>query len=371
MLHLIAETASGYSGGEHGMLSTERLVLEMGLMDMKSAPLHLTEKLKKKSDVDVTAPPSGESDSVVGQTKHPFHGKEKAQRVVGSGFLQDDILYHVLSFMSWRSVLQMRGVSKQFLSLSLSFVTVCRLPHSEAPVLFIPCHEDLMANEAKVEAELYPTRRPCELLKYGPLSDSPANVKTCESPFCSEQRIFIGQLRRDGTVPMIKWLLRTVLEIPSELLVAVENHRNRTSKRGKGCVWLTLRDGAASEVISYHHRVFFDKVHHVEGVWLVPPRSKEQLFALATARGNLAGRSKQLPRGTLVVETPNSAASPATTSVSWSTVSTTHTSMSPSPTSSPSSQFPFQRWKNCQQLRGLWRHNPYSFTSPISYILPP
>ncbi|RNF00286.1 hypothetical protein TraAM80_07686 [Trypanosoma rangeli] len=371
MLHLIAEAASGYGEEEHNTLSTERLVTEMGLMNMMQASLPSTQKLQTIPVLHACAFSHGRSDSAAGRVKYPFYGKEKAQRVDENIFLQNDILHLVLSFLPWRCVLQVRGVNKKSLLLSLSFVTVCRLPHSDVPALFIPCHEDLMANEGRLEAELSPTRGLCDALRCGPLSVSPsADVRARESPSCNHQRMFVGQLRRDGTVPMIKWFLLTILQMPPESLVAVENHRNRASKRGKGCVWLTLRDRAASDVLSYHHRVFFDSVWNVEGVWLVPPSYEEQLFALASVRGNQAGRSKHLPRGTLVVEMPTSAVSPATTPVLLSPVSTAQTPVAPSPTSSLFPQRAFPSSKNRLKLRGSWRYNPYSFTSPISYIFP-
>ncbi|EKF39561.1 hypothetical protein MOQ_000205 [Trypanosoma cruzi marinkellei] len=370
MFHLVAEAASKYIREGYSMLSSERLAAEMGLADMKRVTLSLTEPLKTVADAETSLSSAGDSDSFTERVKNPFQGKKEAKRAFSSVLLQNDILLRVLSFLSWRCVLQVRGVNKQFLFLSFSFVTVCRIPYSEIPGLFIPCHEDLMMNERKLEAQLAPARGLCACLEYGPMPGSPLTCsKSCsECSSFSDKRMFIGQLRRDGTVPMIKWLLLTVLQLPPKSFVSVENHRNRTSKRGKGCVWLTLRDDATKVLLSYHHRVFFDSVRNVEGVWLVPPRCREQLAALANTRGALIERSKHLPRGTLVVEMPNSVFSTITASTTQSFLSTKQTSASPFP--SPPPPVPFSNLQACRKLRGMWRYDPYSFTSPVSYIIP-
>ncbi|ORC88010.1 uncharacterized protein TM35_000192540 [Trypanosoma theileri] len=384
MLLLAADAVLEDGREERDMLSTERLALKMGLLNMNHAPLGSPELPKNFSDVDGSASSAGDSDSVVERAINPSQADEEYTNVPTHPFLIEHILLNVMEFLPWESLLRTRGVNKFFFRLSLSFLSVCRPPRSTTPALFIPCHEDLLMNEDIIEAQLSSARGSWVCSECGML----VNLRTsrlkpcCQNSRPEGQRMFIGQLRRDGTVPMVKWLMSTVLQVPSDALISVENHRNKTSNRGKGCAWVTLRESAVSSLLKYHHRIFFDSVRGVEGVWVVPSHSREMLATVASVRGSMPDRAKHMPRNTLVVEMPLSVLSPvpppprpAIPIDRMNMISLTPPPLLPLPMPLPptSSMSPppydvssMLNQRSGPKPRGPWRHDPYSFSLIIS-----
>ncbi|KEG07462.1 hypothetical protein DQ04_09721000 [Trypanosoma grayi] len=358
MLLLAADAVTEHRRDESDMLSTERLAFEMGLVNMGCAPLGSPEIPKNLSDVDGSASSAGDSDSVADRTHNAASIVEDEEKFHSRDVFRDDILLRVMGFLPWQCVLHIRGVNKIFLRHSLTFVTVCRPVHNSTPAIFIPCHDDLLTNEKAVEAELATARGPWICSQCGMPTDSRT---TCHKP-CGQfqrpsgQRMFLGQLRRDGTVPMVKWLLSTVLQVPPGALMSVENHRNKTSNRGKGCAWVTLCDASVPNLLDYHHRIFYDAVRGVEGVWVVPPKGREALAAVATARGAMSDRPKHMPRNTLVVEMPLSVLPPAPPPPR-PVASVDRTCVSPPPPYEISLLTSMHGYK---KQHGPWRYDPYS-----------
>lgn len=238
------------------------------------------------------------------------------------------IISSVVSFLSWREVVALRGVSKQWFQATLNVVSICRMPVSGAPALFIPypasdvptasshtnnyyrSHNGNHLNHNATPEPLYwssqttawmcpnccatnsPARASCP--RYGCGALSPA---TWDS-----QRLFFGQLRRDGTIPFVLWVLRDVAGIADKDIRSIENHRDKLTGRGKGCAWVTVSthltnnsslsaspsltsaNSAAEKLLSLHHRAFFDTIHGVEGLWLTIPKTREELDCEASMR---------------------------------------------------------------------------------------
>jgi hypothetical protein len=209
----------------------------------------------------------------------------------------EDVWEDIFSFLPWEAALEVRSVSRFHFSKSLARVTIARMPQSKTPAVFIPCLEDLDADEMAVEAEL------------APLVAGSSGGATGGS---GGQRLFLGQLRRTGTVPMVRWLVNTVFNAPPGALVSVENRRNTHTQRGKGCAWATINDAATVErMLGAHHRLFFDTVDGVEGVWLVPEGHEGALQTEVSLRNEGSAHVKHMPRGTIVVEVPASTTVPS------------------------------------------------------------
>eukprot|EP01084_Bolivina_argentea_P233824 393736_1 len=83
--------------------------------------------------------------------------------------------------------------------------------------------------------------------------------RACQVPAPTHQsavRIFLGQLRRSGTVSFIKWLANHVME-DTNAIMNVENHRHKVTGRGKGCAWVYVsNETSAMNLLSYHRRLF-------------------------------------------------------------------------------------------------------------------
>ncbi|KPA85798.1 hypothetical protein ABB37_00144 [Leptomonas pyrrhocoris] len=198
----------------------------------------------------------------------------------------EDVWENIFSSLPWDAATQARELSKFHFGESLAHVTIARMPQSKTVALFIPCPEDLDGDDMAVEAELAP-----RLASADGASGS------------SGQRLFLGQLRRTGTVPMVRWLVNTVFNAPPGALVSVENRRNTRTQRGKGCAWATISDAATVErMLGAHHRLFFDTVDGVEGVWLVPEGYEDALQTEVSLRSEGSAHPKHMPRGTIVVE---------------------------------------------------------------------
>ncbi|KAK7198745.1 hypothetical protein NESM_000839200 [Novymonas esmeraldas] len=222
----------------------------------------------------------------------------------------EDVWENIFSFLPWEVAVQVRGVSRFHFRQSLPRATIARMPHSKAPAIFIPCLEDLDSNELEVEAELTQqsqTQWSCASCGLFNAQRSVCGNNRCQQPRPhSGQRLFLGQLRRTGTVPMVRWLVNTVFNAPAGALVSVENRRNTHTQRGKGCAWPTINDEATvRRMLDAHHRLFFDCVNGVEGVWLVPESREGDLQAEVSMRYSGGAHQKHMPRGTIVVETPS------------------------------------------------------------------
>lgn len=206
---------------------------------------------------------------------------------------QDEAVWEsIFSLLPWEAATQARELSQHHFGDARARVTIARMPQSKTAAVFIPCLEDLDGDEMAVEAELAPRGAGGA----GGASDG--------------QRLFLGQLRRTGTVPMVRWLVNTVFNAPPGALVSVENRRNTRTQRGKGCAWATINDAATVErMLGAHHRLFFDTVDGVEGVWLVPEGHEDALLTEVSLRGDEGGaHAKHMPRGTIVVEVPSTTA---------------------------------------------------------------
>ncbi|GET88612.1 hypothetical protein, conserved [Leishmania tarentolae] len=222
----------------------------------------------------------------------------------------EDVWENIFSFLPWEAAMKVRGVSRFHFRQSLPRVTVARMPQSRMPAIFIPCLEDLDSNEMEIEEELAPQHQTPWSCPHCCLFNAHGTVcgnNRCQQPRPqSGQRLFLGQLRRTGTVPMVRWLVNNVFNASTGALVSVENRRNTHTQRGKGCAWPTINDEATvKRMLGAHHRLFFDSVNGVEGVWLVPEGCEKGLQSEVSMRYNGGAHQKHMPRGTIVVETPS------------------------------------------------------------------
>jgi len=220
----------------------------------------------------------------------------------------EQVWERILGFLPWRCTLATRGVSRWVFRQTLPYVSVMRLPKTRHPAIFLPCHHDLDATEDVVEHGLSPQCIPWHCMHCG-LFNMARNE--CAKPRCNGTRssngcrMFLGQLRRSGTVPLVSWLVDYVFDAPRGALFCVENHRNLNTGRGRGCAWPTISDAnTVHRMLASHHRLFFDDVEGVEGVWLVPLTGKAVLQEESYLRGESGPRHKHMPRGTMVVELP-------------------------------------------------------------------
>lgn len=245
---------------------------------------------------------------------------------------------NVLSFLSWKEVLPTRGVSRFHFCQSLPFVTVARMPYTKLPALFIPARHDFDSCADEVEAKLKP--RPLRASWSRTSAANPDDAVTLEKPAdvgssgtatsaenesptaaqtngdgSAPHRVFVGQLRRDGTVPMMRWMAHDVCGVPLSSILSVENHRNMLTGRGKGCAWMTLADAETKQtLIRAHHRMFYDVIDQVEGMWIVQPGQESVLQCEIEHRmRDVQEHHRHMPRRAIVIERP---CAPSTTKVS-------------------------------------------------------
>ncbi|CCW61987.1 unnamed protein product [Phytomonas sp. EM1] len=228
----------------------------------------------------------------------------------GEQFASNEVVWeNIFSYMTWQETFPMRGISRFHYVKTLPFVCLTRMPSSRLPAIFIPCREDLDADEAMVDHALRPRPEPWTCPRCGLFNS--ATGGWCGNDQCRATRpargfrIFLGQLRRCGTVAMVRWLLRNVLNAPEGALRCVENHRNTTTGRGKGCAWPTLLDEpTALRLLHANHRMLFDAIGGVEGMWVASLGGESALKVECRGREEEPHRPKHLPRGTIVVELP-------------------------------------------------------------------
>eukprot|EP00672_Neobodo_designis_P026181 CAMPEP_0174832424 /NCGR_PEP_ID=MMETSP1114-20130205/3668_1 /TAXON_ID=312471 /ORGANISM="Neobodo designis, Strain CCAP 1951/1" /LENGTH=596 /DNA_ID=CAMNT_0016066283 /DNA_START=71 /DNA_END=1861 /DNA_ORIENTATION=+ len=224
----------------------------------------------------------------------------------------------ITSFLPWRDCLALRQSNKAWRAAADETVRVTTLPsNGDVRAMFLPCPRDVDA-DTTTEARLKCRHASKWRCPYCAFCNSETRIlcgnRHCQIPCPTHldcARLFLGQLRREGTVPFITWLVESVLgsEANPMHIVNAENHRQLSTGRGKGCSWIYLASRSmAPTVLNYHHRVFtdVDPVTKREGVWIVAPADAEALAADVSARATYdASRSLLLPRGALVVEYPS------------------------------------------------------------------
>jgi len=232
--------------------------------------------------------------------------------------LDDALRSEVCSYLNWKECLKVKGLSKAWNAATQEVVRMETLPDAATPTpaLFLTCPKGL-AEDAAVEAQLrcqHPAKWRCLMCGF---CNSETRIlcgnRACQIPCPTHRdcaRLFLGQLRREGTVGTVKWLVEGVFgsgEAPVTI-VNIENHRQLTTSRGKGCAWVYLQHRSmADAVLMHNHRVFFD-VHPEtgrEGVWIVGAGSEAALQECVKVRGYIRGRDLLLPRNALVVEFPS------------------------------------------------------------------
>lgn len=262
----------------------------------------------------------------------------------GSRLDDRQVVDRIMSFVDWRTAVKARQVNRAWMSASLSAAVVCRLPHAKAPAVFVPCRLSpaaMMRKRDEVRLCLTPT--PTTTTTTTHFTSDAASTATSPLPShwvdwrcthcdaqnlstrrtcagCGNQqrgttttRIFLGQLRRDATVTMVRWFVEDVCGVPKGSLQSIENHCNKLTGRGKGCAWAYVEDDgvAAERVLSFHHRAYYDVMNGVEGVWIVHPAHSEALTDDAAIRGAASDRPRFMPRTAMVVELPARAATSA------------------------------------------------------------
>ena len=120
-------------------------------------------------------------------------------------------------------------------------------------------------------------------------------------------RLFVGQLKRDHTLPSILWTIRMLC--PEVQVITVENRVDLTTQRNKGCCWITVIDWTAEILLSFHRRVFFDILAHsdgqVSGFWVVPNHNSWKAYLEQIALRKRPVKCRSLPRKPVVVEIAN------------------------------------------------------------------
>jgi hypothetical protein len=226
-------------------------------------------------------------------------------------FANEVLLSGILSYVPWQQAMKLRSVSRLTNTIISRTTMVRQLPGTSVPAIWMPVPTNLEETSQACEAALqflHPSIWRCVKCGYwnGETRVLCGN-RGCQFPSLTHancSRIFIGQLRRDDTVPLLKWMVDFLLEEPASLR-NVENHRNTATNRGKGCAWAYFdNEDMAQKFLTYHRRLFLDSVDGVEGFWLVSPRYVEELQAVANERGYAPNRAKALPRNALVVEIP-------------------------------------------------------------------
>ena len=130
---------------------------------------------------------------------------------------------------------------------------------------------------------------------------SPHTQPHCVNPACrrpQHHRLFVGQLRKEGTASLLRWVCGMV--VPSMVVSHVESHTNpREGHRGKGCAWIDVPNASdVAYALTLHGRCFVDEDNDGrEGVWVtgtsVDAKKRLKGFAAWRAEGP---RTRVLPR---------------------------------------------------------------------------
>lgn len=314
-------------------------------------------------------------------------GRQATKLVV----LDGAIMALVLSFVPWKKVSRLRGVNRAWLNATNSIVQLRPLPGTSTMAAFLPCPKNLDSDKDTETALqfVHPSTWRCVVCGFWNAETRVlCGNRQCQSPSLTHAgcaRIFLGQLRRDATVPFIQWLLSRVIERPSELR-NVENHRHNVTQRGKGCAWAYFEtEDVANELLSYHRRMFLDVVDGTEGVWIVKQDDVDALHEVASERGYTAQRPKCLPRNALVVEPPATGSSQMGRELLLSNLDvqcqyaeapTQQSGSSPAPLSAEALNaanngsepecFPCNKSESGETAAtcASYRHDPYSYNSP-------
>ncbi|KNH07020.1 hypothetical protein XU18_2291 [Perkinsela sp. CCAP 1560/4] len=120
-------------------------------------------------------------------------------------------------------------------------------------------------------------------------------------------RLFVGQLKREHTLPSILWTIRMLC--PDIQIITIENRIDQATKRNKGCCWITVIDWTADMLLGFHRRILFDSISHftgqLSGFWVVPNHPSWISYLDQLVYRKLANRCRSLPRKPMVVEVAN------------------------------------------------------------------
>eukprot|EP00744_Colponema_vietnamica_P003120 GILI01004822.1.p1 GENE.GILI01004822.1~~GILI01004822.1.p1 ORF type:complete len:553 (-),score=129.90 GILI01004822.1:499-2157(-) len=327
-------------------------------------------------------------------------------------FANNIIVNTVVSFLSWREAVSVRGVSKLWMQSTLNIVSVCRMPLSGTPALFIPYpaqeaiapHRPFHMNHHNTTPEplYWSSQTAAWMCPNCCATNSPAR-SSCSRYGCGavspyswdSQRLFFGQLRRDGTIPFVLWALRDVAGISEREIRTIENHRDKVTGRGKGCAWVTVSshpaantdistDGpfslanapsAADKLLSLHHRAFFDTIHGVEGLWLTIPSTAGDLDKEASMRGNNGNQQEGFRPKSHYQQEPMVSSHPSIpqhhprhmprSSVVVEATNPTHSTLTANHFLGRSRNFPIHYIRSVESGKIRYVHNPYFQMAPV------
>eukprot|EP00759_Apiculatamorpha_spiralis_P002079 PhF_6_TR10779/c0_g1_i1/m.17311 len=234
----------------------------------------------------------------------------------------------IVSFGDMHDLLAWRGINRAFRDIVP--IDTSSLPSMKGMMFFpFPRHECYVLPHSSISARTKTSSSSVNRATYTQCQRcetwNPSTESLCSNPACRVpliHRLFIGQLRKEGTAPLLRYLLRFLCR--DELgVVHVESHTNPRQRhmdgtpRGKGCAWLCLATAQdARAVQSLHRRVLVDIDVSTgrEGVWVCGPK---HVSALASYADHKASQQQQqqpdhvvssvfgvMPRNPLVVEVP-------------------------------------------------------------------
>ena len=121
------------------------------------------------------------------------------------------------------------------------------------------------------------------------------------------RRLFVGQLKRNHTLPSLLWTIRMLC--PEVQVITVENRVDQKTQRNKGCCWVTVIDWTADILLAYHRRIFFDILPHLDrqisGFWVVSNHQACKEYLEHVAFSKRTAKCRSLPRKPVVVELAN------------------------------------------------------------------
>lgn len=302
VLLLAAETVAGCVAHEKPVTSAEMLARETFVR----SPIRPMEGTfdSRSSDTDSIGASTPESRDEYALVQKESHRGFFAQEAAAIGL--------ILAFLPWRTALKLRRVSRLWFEQSMNVVAICRMPKTGIPAVFIPCNKDLDATADSDEQIIANNGKSvewvCDCCGYfnheRRILCGNRNCQNASPAHRSSTRVFLGQLRREGTVSMIRWLFNDVLGA-SDALSDIENHRHKVTNRGKGCAWVYVSDNnVADELLGLHRRSFFDTFEGVEGMWIVRPTHTEDLETEIKSRGFSMTHERHMPRSAFVAELP-------------------------------------------------------------------
>jgi hypothetical protein len=213
------------------------------------------------------------------------------------GLLPDDVMRHVLEFMPLQEVQRVRGVCGRWAAAAQEIAPTPL--GATADAVFMRWTAPRVASKKSVCQWL--------CLACGQRATGTRRCDACFTPIATAAcRVFLGQLRKERTTPLVHFVLGMLL--PDVEVLHVESHTNAAG-RGKGCAWVYLSSmDAAAAVVELHKRVFVDAdADGREGVWYVArDELVPSLGAMAAECAAAARRLTVLPKQPLVAELPES-----------------------------------------------------------------